>query len=68
MATIRHAEWLGADKLGPGAIRAALGLTDAECNCVLELLAYDQGTTAMSALTKLESLAGPGFVRPERAD
>jgi hypothetical protein len=65
MTTISQAEWLGADRLSPGAIRAALGLTDAECDCVLELLAYDQGTTAMSALTKLEPLARPGFVRPE---
>jgi predicted transcriptional regulator len=65
MTAIRHAEWLGAEKLSPDAIRAALGLTDAECNCMLELLAYDQGPTAMSALTKLEPLAKPGFVRIE---
>jgi hypothetical protein len=65
MTAIRHTEWLGADKLSPDAIRAALGLTDAECNFMLELLAYDEGPTAMSALTKLQSLAKPGFVRVE---
>ena len=65
MTAIRHAEWLVAEKLSPDAIRAALGLTDAECNLMLELLAYDEGPTAISALTKLQPLAKPGFVRVE---